>query len=89
MSEAQLANKLYKNSLISLKKAININPKNSEIYFAKGNVYLQISDLQNAKTSLRNGLKIDPNNHTAIFQLGNVLLMEKNYTMPSSYLKNQ
>ena len=80
LSEAQLANKLYKNSLISLKKAININPKNSEIYFAKSNVYLQISDLQNAKTSLRNGLKIDPNNHAAIFQLGNILLMEKNYS---------
>jgi len=80
LSEAQLANKLYKNSLISLIKAQKINPKNSEIYFAKSNVYFKITQLKKAKTSLENGLKIEPNNHKAIFQLGNIFLMEKNYS---------
>ena len=78
--EAQVANKLHKKALISLNKAQKINPKNSEIYFAKSNVYLKISELRNAKNSLETGLKIDPNNHKAIFQLGNILLIEKNYT---------
>ena len=80
LSEAQVANKLYKKALISLNKAQKINSKNSEIYFAKSNIYLKISQLQKAKTALENGLKIEPNNHKAIFQLGNIFLMEKNYS---------
>ena len=80
LSEAEVANKLYKNALISLKKAQKLNPKNSEIYFATSNVYLRIKQLKKAKTSLEMGLKIEPNNHNAIFQLGNILLIEKNYS---------
>ena len=80
LSEAQLANKLYKKALISLNKAKKINSKNSEIYFAKSNVYLKISQLQNAKNALETGLKIEPDNHRAIFQLGNIFLMQKNYS---------
>ncbi len=80
LSEAQIANKLYKNALISLNKAKKINSKNSEIYFAKSRVYLMVSELQNAKTALKNGLNIEPNNHNAFFQLGNISLMEQNYS---------
>ena len=80
LSEAQVANKLYKDALISLNKAKKINSKNSEIYFAKSNVYFKISQLQNAKNALETGLKIEPDNHRAIFQLGNIFLMQKNYS---------
>ena len=69
LSEAQVANKLYKNALISLDKAEKINSNNSEIYFAKSNIYLKISQLHNAKTNLKSGLRIDPENYNAIFQL--------------------
>ncbi len=79
LSEAQVANNLYKNALNSLDKAQNINPNISEIYFAKSNIYLKISQQNKAKNALENGLRIEPNNHKAIFQLGNILLMEKNY----------
>jgi tetratricopeptide (TPR) repeat protein len=79
LSEAQLANKLYKNALTSLNKAQKINPTNSEIYFAKSNVYLKTSQHKNAKNALKKGLKLEPNNHEAIFQLGNIFLIEKNY----------
>ena len=58
LSEAQVANKLYKNALNSLNQAQKINSNNSEIYFAKSNVYLKISQLQKAKTALKAGLKI-------------------------------
>ena len=80
LSEAQIANKLYKNALISLNKAEKINPKNSEIHFVRGSVYLKISQLKNAKIALKTGLIIEPNNHKGIFQLGNIFLMEKNYS---------
>ena len=80
LSEAQVANKLYKNALNSLNKAQKINPKNSETYFAKSNIYLKISQIENAKTALKTALTIESNNHKVIFQLGNIFLIEKNYT---------
>ena len=80
LSEAQVANKLYKNALFSLNKAQKINPKNSETYFAKSNIYLKISKLENAKTALETALRIESNNYRAIFQLGNIFLIEKNYS---------
>ena len=80
LSEAQVANKLYKNALFSINKALKINPENSETYFAKSNIYLKISELKNAKTALENALRIQSNNHKAIFQLGNIFLIEKNYS---------
>mgnify|MGYP001286790145 CR=1 FL=1 len=80
LSETQVANKLYKKALTSLNKAQDINPNISEIYFAKGNIYLKISQLQNAKKAFETGIKLEPKNHRAIFQLGNILLMEKNYS---------
>jgi len=79
LSEAQLANNLYKNALKSLDKAQEINPNISEIYFAKSNVYLKISKQTKAKSALEKGIKIEPNNHKAFFHFGNILLMEKNY----------
>ena len=69
LSETQVANKLYKNALISQNKAEQINSNISEIYFAKSNVYLKISQQTKAKNALEKGIKIEPNNHKAIFQL--------------------
>ena len=80
LSEAEVANKLFDDALISLNNAIKINPNISEIYFAKSTIYLKQSKLQNARISLLEGLRIDPNNHRAIFQLGNIGLIEKNYS---------
>ena len=80
LSEAQVANKLYKNALISLNKAQKINPKNSESYILKSNIYIKLSKLQNAKDALETALRIESNNYKTIFQLGNILLIEKNYS---------
>ena len=80
LAETQVANNLYKKALNSLNKAETLNSNISELYFAKSNIYLKISQLNNAKTALENGLKIEPNNYKAIFQLGNIFLMEKNYS---------
>ncbi len=79
LAEAQLANKLYEEGLISLNNAQEINPQNGEIYFAKSTIYLKQSKIKKAKDSLQSGIKIIPENFNAIFQLGNIYLMEKNY----------
>jgi len=80
LAETQILNDLDKQALNSLNKAQKLNSNLSEIYFARSNIYLRLSNLKNAKIDLENGLRIDPNNYKAIFQLGNILLMEKNYT---------
>jgi len=79
LSEAQVANKLYKKALISLNKAQKINPKNSETYILQSNIYIKISKLENAKNALESALRIESNNYKTNFQYGNILLMEKNY----------
>ena len=80
LSEAQVANKLFKNALNSLDQAQKINPNMSEIYFAKSTIYFEIYQLKNAKTALEKGLKFEPENYKAIFQLGNIFLIEKNFS---------
>ena len=80
LADAQIANNLNKQALNSLNEAEKINPNISEIYFAKSNIFIKISQLKNAKTALKKGLKLEPNNHKAFFQLGNIFLMEKNYS---------
>ena len=80
LSEAQIANKLYKDALTSLKEAQKINSNISEIYFAKSSIYMQQLKFKDAKIALEAGLKIEPNNHRGIFQLGNIFLIEKNYS---------
>ena len=79
LAEAQIANKLYEEALISLHNAQKINPKMGEIYFAKSTIYLKQSKIKKARISLQSGIKIFPKNFNAIFQLGNIYLMEKNY----------
>ena len=79
LAEAQMANNLYKDALFSLSKAQKLDPKISELYFAKSSIYIKQSKIKKAKLELLAGLKIAPENHRGIFQLGNIFLMEKNY----------
>ena len=79
LADAQIANKLYEDALISLNKAQEINPLMSEIHFAKSSIYLKQSKTKKAKISIQSGIKIDPINFKGIFQLGNIYLIEKKY----------
>ena len=70
LSEAQLANKLYKKALTSLEKAEDINSNTSEIYFARSKIYLQIS-LENNKLKMNledNGTGIVKRDQLKIFE---------------------
>ena len=79
LAETQMANNLYNDALFSLSKAQKLDPKISELYFAKSRIYIKQSKIKKAKLELLAGLKIAPENHIGIFQLGNIFLMEKNY----------
>ena len=77
LAEAQIANKLYEDALVSIKNGININPKMSDLYFAKSSIFIKQNKIKDAKNSLQKGLNLKPNNIPGIFQLGNLYLMEK------------
>ena len=79
LADTQIANKKYKEALLSIKKAKEINSMMGELYFAESSIYLKIDNLKEAKIALKKGLKIEEKNYKAIFQLGNIFLMEKNY----------
>jgi len=79
LAEAQIANNLDKDALISLSKAQKINPKMGEIYLAKSAIYIRQSKIKKAEITLEKGIKIVPENFRAIFQLGNVFLMSMEY----------
>ena len=57
LSEAQVANKLYKKALNSLNKAQKINSNISEIYFAKSNIYLKNFTTKKCKNCFRKRIK--------------------------------
>tara|TARA_B100000131_G_scaffold5463_1_gene5618 strand:+ start:656 stop:1507 length:852 start_codon:yes stop_codon:yes gene_type:complete len=79
LAEAQIANQLYEEALLSIEEGKKINPNMSEFYFAESSIFLDQNNLGLAKESLTLGLQIDPNNHRGIFQLGNIYLIEKNF----------
>ena len=79
LAEAQIANQLYEEALLSIEEGKKINPNMSEFYFAESSIFLDQNKLGLAKESLTLGLQIDPNNYRGIFQLGNIYLIEKNF----------
>ena len=79
LAESQVANNLFDEALLSIKKAKEINPSMSELYFAEGSIYLKQKNIKKAKISLLKGLEIKPKNTNALFQLGNIFLIEKKY----------
>jgi len=78
LAETQIANKLYKNALNSIKKGKNIDPKMSELYFSESTIFIKQNKLKDAQKSLKKGLNLQPDNINGLFQLGNLYLMEKN-----------
>ena len=80
LAEAQLKAKDSDKALLSLDKALVINPKNASIYFTKGSIYMNSKHLENAISMLNQGLLLDNKNETGYFQLGNAYLMLKEYT---------
>ena len=79
LAEAQIANELFTEALLSIKNGKEINPQMSEFYFAESSIYLNLNNLKEAKLTLIEGLELQPDNYNGIFQLGNIFLIEENY----------
>lgn len=79
LAEAQIANNLFENALISINEGKKLDPKASELYFLESSIFIQQDKIKNAQKSLKKGLSLQPDNINGLFQLGNVYLMEKNF----------
>lgn len=79
LSRAQLNNQLYKEALISIEKAKEINPNISSIWYTKASIEMQIGEINSAIKSINKTLKIDNANSNAYFLLGNARLMQKKH----------
>lgn len=62
--------KNYPEALIWIKKAINADPKNSQIYNVLGGIYITQEDYGNAVGALTKAIELDPNYDTPYFNRG-------------------
>lgn len=59
-----ILSKRYSDALFKIEKIIEMDPKNSEAYAAKGSVLYLMKDLEGAKTSWTKALELNPSNDT-------------------------
>ncbi len=76
LGEAQRRDRLLDQAKVSLKKAKELSPQNSSLWFAQASLALQQKDPNTAEKLLKQGLALDPNNPIAYFQLGNARIMQ-------------
>jgi FkbM family methyltransferase len=73
-------NKHYKKALQLFLKALNLNPKNSNIHNSIGMVFEKLGDNEKAMTSYNNAIKLNPNFSKAINNIGVILYKQKKYS---------
>jgi tetratricopeptide (TPR) repeat protein len=56
--------------LVYIDKAIETEPNNSSLHFAKGTLYDRLGDWENAVTSYKKAIEIDPNFFDAYYNIG-------------------
>jgi len=56
--------------LVYIDKAIETEPNNSSLYFAKGTLYDRLGDSENALTAYKKAIEIDPNFFDAYYNIG-------------------
>ncbi|HBI80911.1 MAG TPA: hypothetical protein DDY04_02950 [Bacteroidales bacterium] len=56
--------------LVYIDKAIETEPNNSSLHFAKGTLYDRLGDWENAVTSYKKSIEIDPNFFDAYYNIG-------------------
>lgn len=77
---ADFSLKNYQNALISITKAISINPYHASFHSNLGNVFRKLGQNSKALESYDRAIRLDPNNATAYGNRGVVLQQEKRYS---------
>ncbi|MFZ5844065.1 MAG: XrtA/PEP-CTERM system TPR-repeat protein PrsT [Pseudomonadota bacterium] len=76
---AQRANKNYSSAIASLRKAVQLNHRNPDYYFALADVLEESGDHKGAADAMKDLLKQRPNSWQAHLALGRMDLRSKNY----------
>lgn len=74
-------------ALSLLEKAVELDPKNAEIYLIYGDAYIENNDGSNAITQYKMAQELNPKSPSAKLRLGNLWIRAKNYTEAIGYYK--
>jgi len=74
-------------ALSLLEKAVELDPKNAEIYLIYGDAYIENNDGSNAITQYKMAQELNPKSPSAKLRLGNLWIRAKNWTEAIGYYK--
>ena len=87
MGEAQFAAADYKTAVVTLRRALDLNPNLPEGWSLYGRALLSSEDMVAAKQAFQRSLQIDQNDFSANLYLGAVLRREGNHVEAAPYLE--
>ncbi|MBP5547891.1 MAG: tetratricopeptide repeat protein [Bacteroidales bacterium] len=69
----------FKDAIVDLKKAIEIDNTKSEYYTALGDAHFSLGNVGDSYTALQEALRIDPENFEACLKMGEIAFYSKDY----------
>jgi tetratricopeptide (TPR) repeat protein len=74
-------------ALGDLRRAIDLEPGNSDLYITLADAYMQIGKLPSCLEALQKAEKLDPSNNEALLKMAEVYLVLQDYPATYSYVK--
>ena len=78
-ADIQIAQKKWDDSIITIRKALELTPKDAQLHEGLGRVYMQKHDYPNAEKEIKAALQLDRNNLTDWKDLLSTYYLGKNY----------
>lgn len=76
--QAEMQCRMYQQAINDINKAVELEPKNTELWIEKGGVHLRVNQPEEAMKALRTALALDPDNAPAYRMLGYCQVQQKN-----------
>lgn len=87
-AKAYFANKLYKEALADMQRAIKVDSTIAEQYVTLADIYLATNKTRGTKEALEKSIALAPDNTTAIMKLAELLFLVKSYDESLKYLND-
>lgn len=76
--QAEMQCRMYQQAINDINKAVELEPKNVDLWIEKGGVHLRVNQAEEAMKALRTALSLDPKNAPAYRMLGYCQVQQKN-----------
>lgn len=76
--QAEMQCRMYQQAINDINKAVELEPKNVDLWIEKGGVHLRVNQAEEAMKALRTVLSLDPKNAPAYRMLGYCQVQQKN-----------